>query len=64
MYLEYHTVVVLCQCLCFWGEIVFGTYVLTIQLWCCVSFFGFGKEIVFLVLRMYIVYNTVVRLCS
>ncbi len=38
MYLEYHTVLVLCQFLCFWREIVFGTYVLTIQLLCCVSF--------------------------
>ncbi len=38
MYLEYHTVVVLCQFFWFWREIVFGTYVLTIQLWCCVSF--------------------------
>ncbi len=39
MYLEYHTVVVLCQFFCFWREIVFGTYVLTTQeLWCCVSF--------------------------
>ncbi len=28
MYLEYHTVVVLCQFFCFWREIVFGTYVL------------------------------------
>jgi hypothetical protein len=39
MYLEYHTVVVFCQFLCFWREIVYGTYVLTIQLWCCISFF-------------------------
>ncbi len=28
MYLEYHTVVVLCQVFWFWREIVFGTYVL------------------------------------
>ncbi len=35
---SYYTVVVLCQFICFWREIVFGTYVLTIQLWCCVSF--------------------------
>ena len=48
MYLEYHTVVVLCQFLCFWQEIVFGTYILTIQLWCCVSFFDSGG-IVFIV---------------
>ncbi len=44
MYLEYHTVVVLCQFFLFWWEIVFGTYVLTIQLWCCVSFFGSGGK--------------------
>ncbi len=47
MYLEYHTVVVLCQFFWFWQEIVFGMYVLTIQLWCCVSFFWFWREIVF-----------------
>jgi hypothetical protein len=34
----------------------------TIQLWCCVSFFGSGGK-QFLVLRTYLVYNTVVRLC-
>ncbi len=28
MYLEYHTVVVLCQIFWFWREIVFGTYVI------------------------------------
>ena len=33
----------------------------TIQLWCCVSFFGSGGKL-FLVWRMYLVYNTVVRL--
>jgi hypothetical protein len=44
MYLEYHTVVVLCQCFWFWWEIVFGTYVLTIQLWCYVNFFGSGGK--------------------
>jgi hypothetical protein len=44
-------------------EIVFGTYVLTIQLLCCVSFFGSGGKY-FLMLRTYIVYNTVVQLCS
>ncbi len=42
-YLEYHTVVVLCQFFWFWREIVFGTYV-TIKLWCCVSFFGSGGK--------------------
>jgi hypothetical protein len=47
MYLEYHTVVVLCHFFLFWQEIVFGTYVLTIQLWCCVSFFGFGGNFFF-----------------
>ncbi len=31
----------------FWREIVFSTYVLTIQLWCCVIFFWFWREIVF-----------------
>ncbi len=35
----------------------------TIQLWCCVSFFGSGGK-QFLVLRTYLVYNTVVRLCQ
>ncbi len=34
----------------------------TIQLWCCVSFFGSGGKY-FLMLRTYLVYNTVVRLC-
>ena len=63
MYLKCHTVVVLCQFFWFWWEIVFGTYVLTIQLWCCVSFFGSGGK-QFLVLRTYLVYNTVVQLCS
>jgi hypothetical protein len=51
----------------FWREIGFGfTYYLctwsTIQLWCCVSFFGSGRK-KFLVLRTYLVYNTVVWLC-
>ncbi len=50
----------------FWREIGFGfTYSLctqsTIQLWCCVSFFQSGGQ-QFLVC-MYLVYNTVVRLC-
>jgi hypothetical protein len=35
----------------------------TIQLWCCVSFFGSGEKL-FLVLLTYLVYNTVVRLCQ
>ncbi len=35
----------------------------TIQLWCCVSFFGSGGKL-FLVLRTYLVYNTVVQLCE
>ncbi len=34
----------------------------TIQLWCHVIFFGSGGK-KFLVLRTYLVYNTVVRLC-
>jgi hypothetical protein len=42
MYLEYHTVVVLCQFFWFWWEIVFGTYVLTIH--------SCGVVLVFLVL--------------
>ncbi len=33
------------------------------QLWCCVSFFGSGGKS-FLVLRTYLVYNTVVWLCQ
>ncbi len=37
MYLEYHTVVVLCCFFWFWREIVFGvTYVLTVQYSCAV----------------------------
>ncbi len=37
MYLEYHTVVVLCDFFWFWQEIVFGvTYVLSIQYSCAV----------------------------
>jgi hypothetical protein len=35
----------------------------TIQLWCCVSFFGSGGKL-FLVLCTYLVYNTVVRVCQ
>ncbi len=60
----------LCCCVSFlfWWEIEFGfTYYLctqsTIQLWCCVSFFGTSRK-QFLVLRAYLVYNTVVRLCQ
>ncbi len=116
MYLEYHTVVVLCYFFWFWREIVFGvTYVLSVQyscggcaivittgrkksssclsggLCCCVSFWlwreiGFGCTYYyvlgvlyscgvvfvflvpagnsFLVLRTYLVYNTVVQLCQ
>ena len=46
MYLEYHTVVVLCQFFWFWREIVFGTYVLhTVVVLCW--FFWFWQEIVF-----------------
>ncbi len=37
MYLEYHTVVVLCYFFLFWREIVFGvTYVLSVQYSCAV----------------------------
>jgi hypothetical protein len=36
MYLEYHTVVVLCYFLLIWREIVFGTYVLSVQYSCAV----------------------------
>ena len=37
MYLEYHTVVVLCYFFLFWWEIVFGiTYVLSVQYSCAV----------------------------
>ncbi len=60
----------LCCCVsfCSGGEIGFGfTYYLslqsTIQLWCCVSFFASGGK-QFFVLRRYLVYNTVVRLCQ
>ncbi len=60
----------LCCCVSFWfwRELGFGcTYYQictwsTMQLWCCVSFFGSGRK-QFLVLRTYLVYNTVVRLC-
>ncbi len=87
MYLDYHTVVVLCQFFWFWQEIAFGvTYILSVQYSCAVvsflllwrekkictnfliqskfsSFFGSGGK-QFLMLRTYIVYNTVVRLCQ
>ena len=45
----------------FWLYILLCTWS-TIQLWCCVSFFGSGGK-QFLVLRTYLVYNTVVWLC-
>ena len=59
-------VVLLCQFLVLAGNRLW-LYILlctwsTIQLWCCVSFFGSGGKL-FLVLRTYLVYNTVVRLC-
>ncbi len=61
-------VVLLCQYLILAGN-RFWLYILlmylgyrTIQLWCCVSFFGSGGK-QFLVLRMYLVYNTVVWQC-
>ena len=62
-------VVLLCQFFVLAGN-RFWFYILlmylgyrTIQLWCCVSFFGSGRK-QFLVLRTYLVYNTVVRLCQ
>ena len=45
----------------FWLYILLCTWS-TIQLWCCVGFFGSGGK-QFLVLRTYLVHNTVVRLC-
>ena len=36
MYLEYHTVVVLCWFFLIWREIVFGKYVLSVQYSCAV----------------------------
>jgi hypothetical protein len=36
MYLEYHTVVVLCYFFLIWREIVFGRYVLSVQYSCVV----------------------------
>jgi hypothetical protein len=36
MYLEYHTGVVLCKFFWFWREIVFGTYVLSVQYSCAI----------------------------
>ncbi len=60
----------LCCCVSFlfWREIGFGfTYSLrtqsTIQLWCCVSFFGSGRNL-FLMLLTYLVYNIVMLLCQ
>jgi hypothetical protein len=46
----------------FWLYILLCTWS-TIQLWCCVSFFGSGGKS-FLVFCTYLVYNTVVRLCQ
>ncbi len=56
MYLEYHTVVVLCYFFWFLREIVFGvTYLLSVQYSCAVvSFFLLWRE-------SYLVYN--VQLC-
>ncbi len=55
MYLEYHTVVVMCKFFWFWPEIVFGvTYVLSVQYSCAVvsvflllreSFITTGKKV-------------------
>ncbi len=49
MYLEYHTVVVLCWFFWFWWEIGFGvTYVLSVQYSCAVvSFFCCGEKVNF-----------------
>ncbi len=47
LYIEYHTVVVLCQFFVVLAGNSSWTYVLTIQLWCCVSFFWFWREVVF-----------------
>ncbi len=67
---ELFSFVLLCQFLVlarnmFWFYILLLMYLLqsTIQLWCCVRFFGSGRK-QFLVLRTYVVDNTVVRLCS
>jgi hypothetical protein len=49
MYLEYHTVVVLCYFFSFWREIVFGvTYVLSVQYSCAVVsvFFVVAKKLI------------------
>jgi hypothetical protein len=59
--------VLLCQFLVLAGNRI-RFYILlctwsTIQLWFCVSFFGSGGKL-FLVLRTYLVYNTVVQLCQ
>ncbi len=45
----------------FWLYILLCTQS-SIQLWCCASFFGSGGK-QFLLLRRYLVYNTVARLC-
>ncbi len=45
MYLEYHTVVVLCYFFLIWREIVFGTYILSVQYSCAVvSIFLLWRE--------------------
>jgi hypothetical protein len=46
MYLEYDTVVVLCQIFWFWREMVVDTYVLHTVVVLC-QFFWFWQEIVF-----------------
>ena len=63
---NFSPVVLLCQFFVlagnrFWFYILLCTQSI-IQLWCCVSFFGSGGK-QFLVLRTYLEYNTVVRLC-
>ena len=59
MYLEYHTVVVLCYFFWFWWEIVFGvTYVLSVQYSCAVVSFFFEA------VKLLSVQCTVVLLCQ
>ncbi len=68
----FHFQLCCCVSFLFWREIGCGfTYYLctqeycTIKLWCCVSFFGSGRELVFGVLYIwYLLYTTVVWLCQ
>ncbi len=47
----------------FWFYILLSCTQSTIQLWCCVRFFGSGGKLL-LVLLTYLVYNTIVWLCQ